>query len=223
MAWNPSATELTTGATDALLGLLCLTILIRLLRMRVDALWKRRIWSWVIGLLGLASALGAAAHGLDLSDRVSSLLWLPLYLSLGVMVALFFVAALYDWRGEPAARAMLPWAILTAIGFFVLTQLGSGAFLVFVLYEAVAMIAALVIYVSLARTHRLQGAGIVAAGIAISIVAAAVQASALGFRLLVPLDHNGLFHVIQLVATMVLAGGVRAGLETRASGSRGSL
>jgi hypothetical protein len=215
MQLNPSATELTTAATDAALGLLCLAVLWRLVAIPVNAIWKRALWCWVFGLLGLASVLGAVAHGLALSEFVLTLLWLPLYLSLGLTVALFLIGGIHDWRGEAAARALLPWAVGIGGSFFALTQLAGGAFLIFVVYEATAMLATLAMYVFLSTTGRLAGAGMITMGIGLSIVAAAVQASALSVRLIVPFDHNGLFHLVQLTATAALANGLRRGLETK--------
>jgi len=210
----PSATELTTAATDAALGLLCFVVLLQLVAIPVRATWKRAVWCWVFGLLGLASVLGAVVHGFQLSESVQATLWRPLYLSLGLTVALFLVGGTYDWRGETAARALLPWAIGIGASFFALTQLLGGAFLIFVVYEALAMIATFAVYAILSTTGRLAGSGTIALGIALSIVAAAVQASALSLRLGVPFDHNGLFHLVQLPATAVLASGLRRGFET---------
>ena len=215
MQLNPSATELTTAATDAAVGLLCLAVVWRLVAIPVDATWKRALWCWVFGLLGLASFLGAAAHGLELSESVRGVLWRPLYLSLGLTVALFVIGGICDWRGERTARALLPWAVGIGVSFFAVTQLLGGAFLIFVVYEAIAMVATLAMYVFLSTTRRLAGATMITVGIGLSIVAAAVQASALSVRLIVPFDHNGLFHLVQLIATTALANGLRRGLETQ--------
>jgi hypothetical protein len=214
MQLDPSATELTTAATDAALGLFCFVVLVQLVSIPVSATWKRAVWCWVFGLLGLASVLGAVVHGLELSESVQAIIWRPLYLSLGLTVALFLVGGVYDWRGEATARALLPWAIGIGASFFALTQLLGGAFLIFVVYEALAMAATLAMYVFLTTTGRLAGSGMIALGIALSIVAAAVQASALSLRLGVPFDHNGLFHLVQLPATAALASGLRRGFET---------
>jgi hypothetical protein len=210
---DASATELTTAATDAVLGLLCLVVLVRLVAIRVIATWKRALWCWVFGLLALSSVLGAAAHGLELSGATLGPLWWILYLSLGVTVALFVVGGIHDWRGERAARVALPWAIGVGAGFAALTQLLGGAFVIFVVYEAAAMVAALAMYAFLSTTRRLAGAGMITVGIGLSIVAAAVQASALAVRVIVPFDHNGLFHLVQLGATAALANGLRRGLK----------
>jgi Family of unknown function (DUF6962) len=210
---NPSATELTTAATDAALGFLCLAVLLRLVAIPVSATWKRALWCWVFGLLGLASVLGAVVHGLELPESLFQVLWQPLYLLLGLTVALFLIGGIHDWRGEAAARALLPWAIGLGASFFALTQLLGGAFLIFVVYEATAMVATLAMYTFLSATGRLTGAGMITLGIGLSIVAAAVQASALGVRLIVPFDHNGLFHLVQLTAIIALENGVRRGLR----------
>jgi hypothetical protein len=77
------------------------------------------------------------------------------------------------------------------------------------------MVATLAMYVFLSTTGRLAGAGMITVGIGLSIVAAAVQASAFSVRLIVPFDHNGLFHLVQLIAIAALANGLRRGLETK--------
>ena len=118
MALNPVPTELTTAATDALLAILCVMALVVIRRRQSVDPWKVGLWSWLLGLLALASVLGAIAHGLELTDRFQDLLWQPLYLCLGLVVALFTVAAIRDRFGEPAARRSLPWMIVFGFGFF---------------------------------------------------------------------------------------------------------
>jgi hypothetical protein len=221
MRLNPSATELTTALTDAALGVLCLGLLVWLMRMPLRAPWKKTVWGSVFGLLAVASVLGALAHGLDLSEPVRAALWQPLYLSLGLTVALFLVGAIGDWRGERAGRALFPWAIAAGAGFFAITRLSDGSFLVFIAYEAVAMLSALAIYLFL-WTRGLAGAGLVAIGIGLTLVAAAIQVSHLSVNVIVPLDHNGLFHVVQLVAVVVMANGLRRGLTSGCDARGGS-
>jgi len=213
MHLNTSPTELTTAATDAAMALLCVLALSLLVRLHAQARWKRLLWIWVLALLGLASTVGAAAHGLEWSEALRAALWVPLYLMLGLSVTLFVVGAIYDWRGEAAARRTLPWAVAAGVGFYPLIELLGGAFLIFVAFETTAMLAALTMYGVLTATRRLAGARCVTAGIALTIVAGAVQASHLGVQLFVPFDHNGLFHLVQLVATTMLIAGVRRGLK----------
>jgi len=213
MVWNPVPTELTTAATDALLAILCVMALVMIRRRRPVDPWKVGLWSWLLGLLALASVLGAIAHGLELTDRVRDLLWQPLYLFLGLAVGLFTVAAIRDRLGEPAARRALPWMIVLGFGFFAITRIGSETFLVFIAYEAVAMLAALVLYLDAAIRPRVSGAALMAVGVTLNLLAAAVQQSSVSLDLAsFPLDHNGVFHLVQMVAVVVLTVGVLRGL-----------
>ena len=213
MIWNPVPTELTTAATDAVLAILCVVALGLIRHRRTVDPWKVGLWSWLLGLLALASVLGAIAHGLELTDRVRDLLWQPLYLCLGLAVGLFTVAAIRDRLGEPAARRALPWMIVLGFGFFAITRIGSGTFLVFIAYEAVAMLSALVLYLDAAIRPRVPGAALMAVGVTLNLLAAAVQQSSVSLDLAgIPLDHNGVFHLVQMVAVVVLTAGVLRGL-----------
>jgi hypothetical protein len=214
MQFADVATELTTGATDAIIAVEAVVCAAALWRRRTADPFKTGIWTWVFGLLAVASVLGAVAHALDISESLRTLLWRPLYLALGVVVALFAVGAVYDWRGRGVAARLLPVALAVGLGFFLVTQMVSGAFLVFVLYEAVAMLAALAIYGALAVQQR-RGAGLVATGVLLSIVAAGIQATgSIRFELIVPFDHNGVFHLVQMVALVPLTVGLLRSLGT---------
>jgi hypothetical protein len=161
--------------------------------------------------MAVASFLGAMAHGVTWSESVRTAIWQPLYLSLGLTIALFVVAAVCDWRGVDLARAFLPWMLAIGVAFYAATWFLNGAFILFIAYEAVAMLAALAIYGWL-YSQGVAGAGLIAAGIGISIAAAVVQATSLQLTVVVPFDHNGLFHLVQLAGIVVLSSGVRARL-----------
>lgn len=208
-----SPTELTTGITDALLCLECLALAAWVGRTTTREAWRKNVWAWVFVLLAFSAGLGAVAHGFELSSSTRAAIWKPLYLSLGVLVALFFVGAVGDWRGESFGRRLLPWAAAVGIGFFVVTQVKRGSFIVFVGYEAAALLGALGVYSFLAFAGRLRGAGVVAVGIVLNLVAAGIQASPASVRVVVPLDHNGLFHLVQMMAIAVLAVGLRQGMQ----------
>ena len=209
---SAATTELTTAATDAAMAFVCVAALGQLVRLRVAATWKRALWVWVLALLGAASALGAVTHGLAWPETVRAALWPPLYLLLGITVALFVAGAVCDWRGEALARRALPWAIAIGAGFFAVVELAGGAFVIFVIFETASMLTALAMYASSWAAGRLAGAGLVTLGIGLTIAAGAVQATTLSLRLVVPFDHNGLFHIVQIAATIVLAIGLRRGL-----------
>jgi len=207
-----TATELTTAATDLALAVLAAACVVYLWPWLSRSRWRAGLWCAALGLLGASAALGAVVHGLELAPLTQERIWAPLYLTLGLTVSLFVVAAAYDWRGAVVARRFL-WPMLAAGGaFFAITRLIEGTFLVFVVYEAIAMLFALGVYLTLEAHKRLRGAGVVAVGIALNIVAATIQTTrAVRFTVIWPFDHNGAFHLVQMVALVMLVRGVGLG------------
>jgi hypothetical protein len=203
-----SATERTTAATDALLAAAAAAGL-WLLRRATPPSFGRHVWQAALVSMVTASALGAIAHGLRLPAVTRELLWQPLYLALGVTMALFVVGAVRDWRGDVAARRVLRPMLAVAVLFYVITRLTHGSFLAFVIYEAAALVFSLAVYLGLAGQSR-AGAALMAAALAVSLAAGAVQAADLGVvRLVWDFDHNGLFHLVQLLGLGLLVTGLR--------------
>ena len=212
-ALGVSPVELTTGATDAVLALECAGVVLSLRRGAGIDHWRRTLWCWLLGLSAVAAALGAAAHGVQLPDPLPSAVWWPISLCLGIAAGLFVVGAVYDLRGRGAAGPLIPWSVAGGVVVMVLTQISGGSFSVFLVYYAAAMATSFGVYSFLAGRRRLPGSGLVAAAILLNLAAAAVQASSLSFHLLFPFDHNGLFHLIQMVSVAVLGLGLRFGMQ----------
>lgn len=212
-----SPTELTTAATDAILAIACILGVLALLRLRVRHEWKRPIWLSVVALLALGSAIGAVVHGFEWTADAQLILRRSLFPILGLAVAMFVVGAIADWRGRDVARASVPWAVIAGVAALALPLVSSLGFRLFVIYEAVGMVTALLIYIWLWRSAR-AGAGMIAAGIVLTLVAAGVQASSVSVTVGWTFDHNGLFHLIQLIAIVVMARGIRMSLTTPRQG-----
>jgi hypothetical protein len=203
-------TEQTTAVTDAVLAVLAIAVAAYLRRIGQNTRWKTTLWVWACGLMALAAVMGTIVHGFKMSATLHAFLWHPIYLSLGLLVALFLVAVVYDVWGEASARRILPVMIVVGAGFFCITLVRPGSFLVFIIYEAVVMLFALGGYLRVAYKGRLEGAWLMAAGIFVAIVAAGVQASkAFSFTFIWSFDHNGLYHLIQMVAIVLLCAGLR--------------
>jgi hypothetical protein len=198
----------TTALTDAGLALLVLAGTVWLHR-SVPSSALRTTWIAALGAFGLAAALGAVAHGLSLPAATLELLWQPLFLSLGIAVALFAAAAVGAAWGDGASRAARPYLLASAGGFYLLTRLTHGDFLVFVVYQGVGILFALGVHARLAMGGRI-GAGWVAAGLVISLAAGAAQAvDTLSFELVWTFDHNGVYHLLQGGGLAALLVGLR--------------
>lgn len=214
-------TEQSTAVTDAILAVMAIAAAVYVPRIGQHNWWKTTLWILILGLLALAAILGTIAHGFKMSKALQTFLWYPLYLSLGLLVAVFIVAVVYDIWGEAKARRILPIMVATGVGFFGITLIWPDSFLVFIIYEAVAMLFALGGYIWLAYRGRLVGAWLIAAGIFTTIIAAGVQASkAVTFTFYWSFDHNGIYHLIQMVGIVLLVAGLWKALLSCVKSSR---
>ena len=128
------------------------------------------------------------------------------------------VGVVHDAWGEAASRRVLVPMIGVGVAFFGVTRIIAGSFLVFVLYEAVAMLFSLVVYTVLAVKNRLVGAWWMAAGILVTIVAAGLQAShAVYVTVIWEFDFNGIFHIVQMVGVALLVTGLRTALHAHSA------
>jgi hypothetical protein len=214
MEFTDIPTEQTTAVTDLMLAVLAAACAVYLHRVGTRARWKTNLWTAVMAFLAAAAGLGAVVHGLQMDSALQALLWHPIKLFLGLLIALFVAAAVYDIWGEAAARRALPAIVLVGVGFFGITLIWPGRFLVFIVYETLAMLFALAGYAWLAGHGRLKGAWLMTAGILTTIAAAGVQAGRLlTFTLIWPFDHNGVYHLIQMAGIVLILAGLRQDLR----------
>lgn len=171
---------------------------------------KAKIWGWAFGLLAFAALTGAIAHGFQMSKELNYILWQPLNLALGLTVSLFVAGVIFDMTDGSLPKFILPLLITIGTLFYLITLFFPGSFLVFIFYEAIAMLFSLVVYIVLSFRHRLKGASQMATGILITMIAAAIQASeAVHFHLIWEFDHNGVFHIVQVPGLLILYVGLK--------------
>ncbi len=209
--------EQTTAVTDLVLGVAAIWAVLYIKKLNRFKPWKSTIWQWAFIFLALASLIGAVAHGFQMSEKVNYIMWQPLNLSLGLTIAFFVIGVIYDTWGETASRRWMPIMIIVAILFFVTKLVASlfieYSFFIFIIYEAVGMLFALVAYAVLSARKRLRGGWIMTAGVMVTILAAAVQSMKfIHFTLIWEFNNNGAFHIIQLVGVFILIYGLRADL-----------
>ncbi len=208
--------EQTTAATDIVLALVAFGGIVFLLGLLLNSgeLWKISIWSAAIGSIGLAAALGAVAHGLILSRTLHHCSWLVLNLALSLAISLFVVGVVYDLWGFEVSLKTLPILLITGLGFYLTTLFYPGIFFLFIVYEGVALVFALGAYIYLAIQQDLPGAYLMAAGILASIIAAGIQANkSVVVTFIWRFDHNGIYHLVQVVGLMLLLAGLRWSIQ----------
>ncbi len=212
-------TEQTTAATDILMAVLAFIVTLKVYRTgkSIDSR-KTMIWVWAFGLLTFASATGAVAHGFQMSKLLNFILWQPLNLALGVAIGLFVAGVVYDYRNFSLPKALIPVLLVCAIAFFTITVIIPDSFIVFIIYEAIAMLFSLIAYTILASRNRLKGAWLMAAGIMVTIIAAAIQAvETIKVTFIWEFDHNGIFHIVQMVGLLFLLKGLQTEFRSRLS------
>lgn len=205
-------TERTTALTDAVLAILVFVCAFVINKSGDKYSLKSKIWICAFMLLALAAVLGAVAHGFSWSVDTRRMLWHPLYLSLGLFMALFVVGVVYDITDKSTAMRVLPFAVALGLVFFVLTLVWSKSFIMFIIYEAAAMVFALVAYAFLCYKGK-PGTFYMALGVAVTMFAAGIQAShSVKLELIWQFDHNGVFHLVQMPGVVLLSMGLRAGM-----------
>lgn len=211
MQLNASSTELVTAVTNVPLAITSLLAVGSLLHRRQGQPLRAWVWIGMFGTLAIAAGVGVFAHGLALDAAARKLLWHPINAALSLTVAGFVAGAVLDRWGPGTARDALPVVLLLSAGFLGYTALHAENFLPFILYESVAMLFCLGVYLTLTVQHGMPGAGWIVAGIGLTILAAALQATSVAVRFAVTFDHNGVFHLVQLPGLVCLLTGVQQG------------
>lgn len=214
MQFTTIATEQTTAVTDAILGVIALIGVGWFQCYRQRDYVRVRCWQSLLLFAAIAAFLGTVAHGIVMDKATYEGLWKPLLLILGYVVASIVLIAAYDVWGASHLRWIAPLLGTIALLFFATTFIQGLSFLVFIAYEAVGMLTALVLYIRLAVKKCLRGAGIIAVGIVLQLVAAGAQAAGpYEIRMIWLFDHNGVFHIVGIVATLVMLYGGARGFE----------
>ncbi len=148
------ATERTTAATDAVLALAAAAAILVLAPDHAALVRARGMAGRPRGARVWPRCSARWPTGSSCRPATRELLWQPLYLALGVTMALFVVGAVRDWRGEAAGRRVLLPMLALAVVFYGITRLTGGSFLAFVVYEAAALLFSLGVYLRLATGPR---------------------------------------------------------------------
>ena len=204
-----SRTERTTAATDVILSAAATGAIIYLQLLTRSSSWRISLWSWSFGLIALSAAFGAAYHGLMLPEVTRKALWQAVTVCLGMAISLFLVAVVHDAAGSDAAGRAFPIMLAAGLLIFGVSRMLPGLFIVFILYEALALLVAFAAYLWLAASGTLSGAAWMAAGVAVSLIAAAIQPlKRLRVAWVWEFDRNGIFRLVQVLGLVLLCVGL---------------
>ena len=216
MKFIKNSAEKASAVTDIMLALVAFggIVFLRNLQLNSVGLFKISIWSAAIGLIGLAATLGAIAHGVVLSRRFHRRVWLALNMALRLAVSIFVVGVVYDLWGFEISLATLPILLTAGLGFYLITLIYPGIFFLFLIYEFVALSFALGAYIIIAIQKVMPGAWLMATGVFCSIVAAGIQTKkSIVLTFIWRLDHNGIYHLVQVIGLMFLLIGLRYSVQ----------
>jgi hypothetical protein len=196
--------EPTTMLTDYVLALLGIWFGGRLLSDGRAAGESSRVL-WAASFLGmaLAAAAGGTAHGFAevLGGAGGGWMWKITTYSIGLASAAMLAAAVLA-RLAGAARVALLGLVVAKLVLYLAWMSVHDEFR-YVVYDYGPSLLAVVILLALpGRLAPLAGAGWVSAGVAVSFLAAAVQRS--GFSLHRHLNHNDIYHLVQMAGFYLL-------------------
>lgn len=207
-----SISEPTTMVTDYLLAVLAGWLGWRLVTGGREAGEASRVlWGASLLAMALAAAAGGTAHGFaeHLGTVGGGWVWKLTTYSVGLAGAALLSAAVVARFGGAARLAGLA-LVVAKLAFYLAWMSVHDDFLFVILDYAPALLAVVLLMALPGRGAPLAGAGWAAAGVGVSFVAAAVQAS--GLSLHRHFNHNDLYHVIQLGGIYLL---YRGGLLVR--------
>jgi hypothetical protein len=168
-----------------------------------------RMWAGALGAVAVASFAGGTYHGFGrvMASPTTSIVWKATTMSMGAASFLLLAAAIQSSFYGQVRSWLLAGAAVKLLIY--LSWMTSHDGFVWVIFDYGS---ALLIVLALAVAGRTRGTGAhrtyVAAGILVSIAAAAVQQS--GVRLHQHFNHNDLMHVIQMGGVWLLfEGGAR--------------
>ncbi len=212
LEWIDIETELTSAFTVLIMTAVAVFAVVWVLKTRAEQTPSQRaaVWALAFGFLSVAGSLGFVGHAFVMSENARAVLWQPLFLCLGLAVSMFAVGVIIDITRTRVRAVIVAASAALAVVFYAMTIVFSGEFLVFVVYEAVIMMFAVVAYTGILVRRRARYARWMLAGIVVSLLAATIQATgAVSFRIIWEFDHNGGFHVVQTVGILLLVVGLR--------------
>ena len=198
--------EPVTLATDYLLASLTLFLAWRL-NARADGQRARIAWALAFLALGMGAALGGTWHGFTMIDAtVRVVLWKATVLAIGIAAAAMIFGSARAMAGPRLRRGLAVFAA-AAFALYAGWMLFHDAYVFVVVDTAVAMAIVAALHAFPSSAWRAPGSRWMVAAVALSAIAAAVQASRWAPH--PNFNHNDLYHVLQMGAMALFYAGAR--------------
>lgn len=198
--------EPTTALTDYALGLESLILGILLFKGSAGQ-YSVMLWGLAFLCIGTAAMIGGTVHGFRQGlSKLTSKLWKIIPVTVGI-AGLSLVCGIVIADIRPSLQPFFIIAILTKFVICVYWSIRNNSFR-YIVYDSLSSIGViLIMQLIFLFTHTGPGAIWILAGILVCFVAGAVQLSK--FSLHRHLNHNDLYHLIQMAAMYLLyRGGV---------------
>lgn len=168
----------------------------------------RSFWALAFAALALAAALGGTFHGFfgTLSEGARYLLWKTTVLAVGVASFGMLAGSAFAVTAG-GMRRVLPVLAAAKLVIYSVWMLSHDQFIYVVADTGLAMAGVAALHGWSAMRSRDRASPWMLGGVALSIVAAAVQAS--GYALHANFNHNDIYHVFQIAAMWLFYSGAR--------------
>jgi hypothetical protein len=166
--------------------------------------YSRRLWGLAFLALAAGAALGGTHHGFELEA-----LWKPTVLAIGLASCGMLAGSAFATTDGRLRQALVALALVKLAAFWLWTW-DDDRFIWVVADTGLGFALVALLHALRARE---RGSGAILAGVGLSVVAGAVQAS--GLDLHRHFNHNDLYHVIQIAAMVAYYRGVSQLLDRR--------
>jgi hypothetical protein len=165
-----------------------------------------KFWGLAFAALAVAAALGGTRHGFAIGT-----LWTPTLLAVGIASFGMLAGSAIATTSGRLRQGLIALALAQLLVYSA-WMLGHDEFIYVVADTGAALLAVAVLHLFFFKNQESRW---MLAGVAVSLVAAAIQAS--GLDLHPGFNHNDLYHVVQIAAMPLFYGGARRMQDRAAS------
>lgn len=200
---------MTCAATDLIVGLVLIPFVILLSRIEANDKKEKEIWINFMKALSVVCITGFIVHGIIWSPRMYSIIWVALYAAMFMAVRQFFFVGVYKHYGESGLSDKLQFAIdAVSVALYVVMAVMSlmriNPIRIFTVYGAALIIPGFLLFACREHKTGINGDRFLIIALAPQLFGAALILKRIPeFKLIVPMDHNCIYHLCLLFTVIV--------------------